>query len=217
MDINDETLEHCFLPPPNEINIATRLVDAAADAFLRQEHELARSLLRSADIPSLRDYRANFVGTNKHPRVVMTRQAEWAARHYKREERDQTRMPAGKSAEALFKRDGWRCRYCGIRVASLKAFNVLNKHYYEEIRWRPGRFSDRNIIFNIIAGSLDHVLPHARGGESNDENLVTACGGCNYGKKSRTLIEVGLADPRHRSPIRDRWDGLTRVLDSHEP
>ena len=208
----ENTLETCFLPPPAEIEEATNLLSAAADAFLRQDHEAARLLLRSADIPVLREYRSHFVGANKHPRVVLTRTVVGSAGHVGRGERDQSRMPIGSFAVAIFARDGWRCRYCGIRVASLKAFNELNKHYYEEIRWRPGPYSDRNMIFNVIAGSLDHVVPHARGGETTAENLVTACGCCNYGKKSRTLTEVGLSDPRGRPAVVDGWDGLMRVI-----
>lgn len=37
---------------------------------------------------------------------------------------------------------------------------------------------------------LDHVLPVARGGGSEDKNLVTACQDCNFGKGSRLLAQA---------------------------
>ena len=58
----------------------------------------------------------------------------------------------------------------------------------------------------------DHVVPHAVGGGSGEDNLVTTCQCCNYGKGDRLLAEVGLIDPRTRPPVVDAWDGLGRLL-----
>ena len=59
---------------------------------------------------------------------------------------------------------------------------------------------------------FDHVLPHARGGDNSLENVVPTCAGCNYGRASMTLEEVGLLDPRTRPPKQAEWDGLERIL-----
>ena len=54
----------------------------------------------------------------------------------------------------------------------------------------------------------DHILPYARGGTSNLDNIVVACAPCNFGRMNYTLEEVGLTDPRLREPVRSTWGGL---------
>jgi CRISPR/Cas system Type II protein with McrA/HNH and RuvC-like nuclease domain len=56
----------------------------------------------------------------------------------------------------------------------------------------------------------DHVLPHARGGDNSFENLVITCAACNYARMDFTPDELGLIDPRGRSPVRSNWVGLER-------
>ncbi|MCX6971643.1 MAG: HNH endonuclease [Verrucomicrobia bacterium] len=55
-----------------------------------------------------------------------------------------------------------------------------------------------------------HLLPHARGGTNDLENIVITCAPCNYARMNHTLEEVGLIDPRTREPIKSTWDGLER-------
>lgn len=40
------------------------------------------------------------------------------------------------------------------------------------------------------ATSVDHVIPHSRGGSDNDDNLVASCRSCNSRKKDRTPREA---------------------------
>jgi 5-methylcytosine-specific restriction endonuclease McrA len=40
--------------------------------------------------------------------------------------------------------------------------------------------------------NYDHVVPRARGGKTDWENIVTSCYGCNDRKGSRTLSEAGM-------------------------
>lgn len=63
----------------------------------------------------------------------------------------------------------------------------------------------------VLKASLDHILPHSRGGDNDPSNLVTACYPCQFGRSSWTLEEVGLTDPRLRPPVVDNWDGLMRL------
>lgn len=39
------------------------------------------------------------------------------------------------------------------------------------------------------ATSADHVIPHSKGGETSERNLVAACRACNTSKGNRTLRE----------------------------
>ncbi len=74
--------------------------------------------------------------------------------------------------------------------------------------------------------TIDHVIPHSRGGGESWENLVVACMKCNVHKGSRTPEEAGM--PLLRRPVRPAWlprfgmrvpaDQLTvwqRFLDTH--
>jgi phage FluMu protein Com len=60
----------------------------------------------------------------------------------------------------VFKRDGFRCRYCGRSV-------------------------DDGAILHA-----DHVIPQSKGGPTTKENLVTACFECNIGKSNKDLGDI---------------------------
>lgn len=64
------------------------------------------------------------------------------------------------------KRDGNRCRYCGIRV------NWASRH--------PD---------DMMAGTYDHVDPD---GDNSSTNVVVACKGCNSKKNERTPQQAGM-------------------------
>jgi len=51
--------------------------------------------------------------------------------------------------------------------------------------------------------SIDHVLPRSRGGQTNWENCVLACIGCNARKADRTVREAGLR--LLRNPSKPHW------------
>lgn len=57
----------------------------------------------------------------------------------------------------VFRRDGFRCRYCGVSV-------------------------DDGAILHA-----DHVIPESKGGPTTIDNLVTACIDCNLGKSDKDL------------------------------
>jgi 5-methylcytosine-specific restriction endonuclease McrA len=54
----------------------------------------------------------------------------------------------------------------------------------------------------------DHLLPYARGGNNDLDNIVITCAPCQFGRMNYTLEEVGLIDPRKRGPVRSSWGGL---------
>lgn len=56
----------------------------------------------------------------------------------------------------VFRRDGYRCYYCGTRGNETTGDGL----------------------------TIDHVTPVALGGSDKADNLVSACGDCNYGKSS---------------------------------
>lgn len=112
----------------------------------------------------------------------------------------------------LFARDGYRCRYCGVRVipgqVTKRLQTILGKDTFDATSRRN---TPRHGIKLVFSAALDHVDPHSRGGVTLPENLVTACWACNYGKAECTLAELGLQDPRDVAPVLDDWDGLMGI------
>ena len=89
----------------------------------------------------------------------------------------------------VFERDGYRCRYCGVRY--------VNKVTREPVASKPydGPFWMRRQRW-IGLLHVDHVIPRCKGGTDDLDNLVTACGPCNLQKydriwKPRQLEAVG--------------------------
>lgn len=108
---------------------------------------------------------------------------------------------------ATYRRDYYRCRYCGLRL-----FPVEVLRWYENA---VGSQSFKATAKNASHGAAltfrctyDHVNPMNRGGQHSFDNLVTACYSCNFGKAGYTIEQLGIDDPRLRPPVQDKWDGL---------
>jgi hypothetical protein len=199
-----------FLQPIPELELAADFLDQAADAVVARNFDVARSLLIEADMSTLREYEQKITGAitlGVHWQEALPSRSLLSENHEKR------RMPTVREERIIAVRDGWRCRFCNSRVISKKARNFLNNLFPNEARWAR-RNSEKHCALSAPTASLDHILPHSRGGNNDQHNLVTACGPCQFGRNQWTLEEVGFNDPRERAPIKDRWDGLTRLLAS---
>ena len=115
-----------------------------------------------------------------------------------------------KFEEALFQRDNYRCRYCQSKVIPRKVFRTLQKLIGEEFLYLKGTNAVRSGDYLMFCATLDHVFPHSLGGRTGENNLVTCCWSCNYGKSSYTLAQLGLDDPFTRPVCVDSsWQGIT--------
>ena len=121
------------------------------------------------------------------------------------------RMPNAQVTMGVFRRDGFRCRYCGTRVIHPRARAILMTAAPEALSW-PSKDDLKHAAFYALTAVPDHVVPFKRGGTNEPENLVTACQCCNYGKGNFLLSELDLTDPRDRPPVTDSWDGLAGLL-----
>ena len=195
-----------LLVPIPEFEVAAKLLDAAVEALMHSRKELARDLIVSADIPEINQYAISVVGKLS---IEVHRQIK-RPKCLPKEQRDATRMPSPSKEQAIFVRDNWHCRFCGVKVISKPARSILTKTFPDETRWIGGEFQ-RHYALYAMASSLDHVEPHGRGGKNEDSNFVTACYCCQFGRGEWTLEEMGLLDPRDRPPIVDSWDGLSRL------
>ena len=112
----------------------------------------------------------------------------------------------------VFKRDCYRCRYCGQRIVAKEVFSEVSRILGSEKFSVERENSKRNGLTLGLRGVADHVDPYASGGETEADNLVTSCYSCNFGKAGYTLKQMGLNDPRARKPVNDDWSGLTEFL-----
>jgi hypothetical protein len=115
--------------------------------------------------------------------------------------------------QAVFQRDGYRCRYCGLRVIAKRVLVAVDKAVgVTQFCATASTNAALHGVVHAFKAVADHVVPHALGGRTDLDNLVTACGGCNYGKFHYTVEQLGMDDPRAREPAITGWDGLLAFL-----
>lgn len=196
----------CFAIPPQEVYQAVELLDTAADLILAGEHGKAAALITEADKIEVYTFVCRIWG----PTDVNIHRYRAVPGAPPKLKTTKERMPAARVKQDIHLRDGWQCRFCGIRVIWPAALTVIRKMFPDVVRW-GSRDAEIHSAFLALKAVVDHILPHSRGGDNDPYNLVTTCGPCNYGRSYWTLEEVGLADPRLRPPVVDGWDGLTRL------
>lgn len=199
-------LRRSLAPPVAQLNVAAELLSRAADAMLAGRPELAASLIAEADMPEVRQHAIRLVGKMS---VEVHRRTQ-TPRCLPKAERDHARMPVPRQQIEIFARDGWRCRFCGTKVICKAARTVLIRAFPQEAYWPRQEFK-RHAALYALASSLDHVVPHARGGRNEVGNFVTACYCCQFGRGQWLLQEVEVEDPRVFPPLLDDWDGLRRI------
>ena len=176
-------MRHSILTPIPELEEAALLLDAAANAIIAGKTHLAAALIRQADIPEIMVYA----------------------------KRDPLRMPSQREQRTIFSRDGWRCRFCGTKVICKLARSLITRVFAIESNWTSAEFQRHSALY-ALASSLDHVIPHGRGGKNEYENYVTSCYCCQFGRGEWTIEEAELEDPRSRAPLVNGWDGLARLV-----
>jgi hypothetical protein len=197
---------YSFRTPIVQLETAADLLDACANAVLIGDSTRAATLGRQADMPELWLYADSIMG--KTNRDIHRFRAVLSAGHPVLKVK--SRMPVPSAVAAIGQRDGWRCRFCGCRVVSKQGRTCLVAALPEVFRW-GSKNSEIHPALIALSATADHVVPHARGGTNEFDNLVTACWPCNFGRNNWLLEEVGLHDPRSRPPIVDGWDGLIRL------
>lgn len=63
---------------------------------------------------------------------------------------------------------------------------------------------------------LDHVIPVAKGGTSDEANLITACEACNQGKAAKLINEAALSDNDRLKFAQERNEQLKQALIAKE-
>lgn len=205
--MNSHQMRRCLLAPTPQHALAADLLSLAADAYLLGEHQRCAQLLVQSDLRKLRNFAYKVAGPISLEIHRQTRMPIFTTTVID----GIKRMPSKIIEREVYKRDGWRCRYCETRVISKQARDVFRKHFPLEAR--TGRTNEDNHFgLSTLTATLDHIVPHKRGGSNEPDNLVTACGPCQFGRGHWLLEEVQLEDPRTHPPKLDSWDGLTKLL-----
>jgi 5-methylcytosine-specific restriction endonuclease McrA len=146
---------------------------------------------------------------------------QWSGRHRSKHldlynmpsvcELDINRSPA-KYERAVFERDCYTCRYCGLPVVAKPVLLAFEKVVGTDAFRNVGKNAEQHGIVHAFKVVADHVSPFKRGGKTDLDNLVTACPACNYGKDHYTVEQLGIFDPRDRPPQPNEWDGLTSFM-----
>lgn len=90
---------------------------------------------------------------------------------------------SGSKRLAIYRRDNFRCLYCGKRS------------------------TDQNKL------SLDHIHPKSRGGQNTPDNLATACKECNHKKGDRTPEEAKMPLLVARQFLKVRLDTIQKTAE----
>jgi len=205
----------CLREPIPAIVHAAELLSAAADAHLAGHPAAAEACIVAAEIPEVRAWLESLWGSAKaspdQPLYLRRRTVEGAQPEIDKALRSPDRMPTRAMEREAVARYGYNCAFCGIPLVPAGVRRVFHAAYPETARW--GRTNwECHSAFQCLWLQYDHVVPHARGGRNDSDNIVVTCAGCNYGRVAGTLEEHGLVDPRTREIRRTDWDGLTRIL-----
>lgn len=205
-----DTLKLCFRKPIPEIYEAAQYLDDAITAHLAGDRQAAEALIKRADIPAIREWTESIWG--KGSPYVKFRETPDSPAKLAKEQRVKVRMPNKSEKEMLHQRDGYHCRFCNVPVIRKEVREELKRAYPDALPWGK-KNTEQHAAFQAMWLQYDHVLPHARGGNNDLNNIVITCGPCNFGRMDSLMEEVGIADPRERPPIKSEWDGLERVFD----
>jgi 5-methylcytosine-specific restriction endonuclease McrA len=200
-------LRLCLRPPIPEIEDAARMLDAAVSAHSEGKRDVAEELLRLANNKNVWEWTDSIWG--KMSPYVQYRPIPNAPPTLLKEQRVKERKPASDVKRLIHIRDGYYCRFCCIPVIRSEIRENFCDTYPEAVPWGCTNVS-QHAAFQAMSAQYDHVLPHARGGNNDIDNIILTCAPCNYGRMSYTLEEVGLLDPRDREPRRGTWEGLER-------
>jgi len=112
-------------------------------------------------------------------------------------------------------RDGYLCGYCDIRVIEPEILKKIDTMLGGEIlhkRSTPRNNRSYHGIWLMTAVTLDHIEPLATNHDDSDENLVTCCWSCNFGKYHYTLQDLKLDEPMKGRGAATQWSGTRDLL-----
>jgi hypothetical protein len=195
--------------PIPEIFHAAKKLNEAVMAHLSKDYSSAERLFLETNLNEIREWTESIWGSSGiYYNLVSSLGTPITI---EKELRDIIRMPTKEEEQFLIKRDGFFCRFCGIPLIRKEVRVALNKMYPNAIPW--GRKNgDQHAAFQAMWMQFDHVIPHARGGKTNLENMIVSCAPCNYGRMNFLMEEVGIILSQSKRNHIENWEGLEKVF-----
>jgi 5-methylcytosine-specific restriction endonuclease McrA len=197
------------LQPPEWFDHEIDLFEYSVEIFIRGDRDASLSCIAKIRTEEMTDWfieHGQMSGRHRARKLNIP-----APDEIPKELRDPVRSPK-KLQEQVFKRDGYRCRYCGQRLISQKFMRAFIKELNSPTFQRGATNLGTHGIIHATWPVADHIKPWNYGGSTSMENLVSSCAACNYGKDGYTCTQLGIADPRLFEPEADEWDGLDSKL-----
>jgi hypothetical protein len=108
----------------------------------------------------------------------------------------------------IFLRDGFIDRYSGDKLVFPPVLRIISDFFPDLFPFHKNwKMSDCHMAYWQLSPTIDHIIPVARGGSNNEDNMVTTSMLRNSIKANWLLEEIGwtLYPPGKR----EEWDGLT--------
>jgi hypothetical protein len=197
--------KHCLIEYPTRFESQIDLVAQAVEAAPNNP-KFARELVSSVDADSMKRW---VIDVAFHSGIWRAKRS--GVKDVRNETSNRGKPPSEKELNDLFARDNWRCRYCGIRVGGrLHHFKQFGNMIDMPELYGGDTDEAKHGIHLMLKASHDHVKPVNQGGGNDQENLVTACFACQFGKWKYSLeelrIDAGSLEQK-RGP-HGNWRGL---------
>ena len=202
----DLTLRPFFRLPIPEIAEAAQHLNEAVTAHLAGRTAIADELIRRTNTEDIWEWGNSLMREEKE--FIRYRHVLDAPPRLPPSQQASKYIPMA-LRRRLLQRDGYHCRFCGIPVIRAEVRAQIRKAYPDALPWGDSNRT-QHAAFQTMWVQYDHLLPRAKGGRNELDNLLITCAPCNYGRMKYILEEVGLIDPLTRDPVRSTWDGLER-------
>jgi hypothetical protein len=163
-------LRTCFREPISEIRMAADYLNDAVSAHIAGDGQLARDKINLANMPPIRAWTESLWG--KSSPYLQKRHVEGASPTLKRKERERFRMTSA-DKQFLHERDGYHCRFCGVRVIRREVRDRFRKLYPDLTRGNTTK--EQHAAVQAMWAQYDHILPRGRGGDNDLDNIIVTC------------------------------------------
>jgi hypothetical protein len=205
----------CVLPYPKEFEHSIDLLHQAAFAAVKGDIALAQQLIQQMADDDMRSWFDDLAQNSGKVRLEILNRTP-----AKLPGGSLIKRPTAKRELQIIEAQGFRCRYCGIRLVHndqfkklqcLVGYDTLPNRSQERKKMRN---TDIHGIWLLTRATVDHVEPMAMGGLdiNRDENLAACCWSCNYAKSWYTIKDLEIDNPMGRPVRHTDWLGLTDIL-----
>lgn len=119
----------------------------------------------------------------------------------------------------IFIRDGFIDRYTGRKLFFPPALRIISLNLPDDFPYHPHwKMKNTHMAYWEFYPTIDHLLPIAKGGTNQLDNLVTTSQRSNSAKANWTLNELNWS--LHQPGNIDEWDGMMKpsiiYLENHK-